>query len=108
MLVLHGIVFLNLFFPPVEVMFVEWFSVSKVFHIVFILMWRFGPLLLLSVRVQEYTGTLMELCQSRRGTLIDLKFTTPTRGSIVYEIPLAEVGVCTAKVNKLTFKTCGT
>lgn len=48
----------------------------------------------------------MELCQSRRGTLIDLKFTTPTRGSIVYEIPLAEVGVCTARVNELTCKTC--
>ncbi|CAM9276089.1 unnamed protein product [Ascophyllum nodosum] len=40
---------------------------------------------------QEYTGTLMELCQSRRGTLMDLKFATATRGSIVYEIPLAEV-----------------
>ena len=33
----------------------------------------------------------MELCQSRRGTLMDLKFATATRGSIVYEIPLAEV-----------------
>lgn len=41
--------------------------------------------------MQEYTGSLMELCQSRRGVLKDMKFVTPTRGSIVYEIPLAEV-----------------
>ncbi|CAN0329170.1 unnamed protein product [Pylaiella littoralis] len=40
---------------------------------------------------QEYTGTLMELCQTRRGVLMDMKFVTPTRGSIIYEIPLAEV-----------------
>ena len=40
---------------------------------------------------QEYTGALMELCQGRRGTMIDMKFVTATRGSIVYEIPLAEV-----------------
>lgn len=40
---------------------------------------------------QEYTGTLMELCQGRRGVLMDMKFVTPTRGSIVYEMPLAEV-----------------
>lgn len=40
---------------------------------------------------KEYTGSLMELCQGRRGTLIDMKFVTSTRGSIVYEIPLAEV-----------------
>ena len=40
---------------------------------------------------KEYTGALMELCQGRRGTLVDMKFVTSTRGSIVYEIPLAEV-----------------
>ncbi|CAM9430443.1 unnamed protein product [Ectocarpus sp. 4 AP-2014] len=40
---------------------------------------------------QEYTGTLMELCQSRRGVLMDMKFVTSARGSIIYEIPLAEV-----------------
>eukprot|EP00611_Tribonema_gayanum_P014998 TRINITY_DN2659_c1_g1_i1.p1 TRINITY_DN2659_c1_g1~~TRINITY_DN2659_c1_g1_i1.p1 ORF type:complete len:704 (-),score=246.06 TRINITY_DN2659_c1_g1_i1:10-1857(-) len=40
---------------------------------------------------QEYTGTLMELCQNRRGELKDLKFLTPTRGSIIYDMPLAEV-----------------
>lgn len=33
----------------------------------------------------------MELCQNRRGMLVDMKFVTATRGSIIYEIPLAEV-----------------
>ena len=42
-------------------------------------------------REQEYTGTLMELCQSRRGVLMDMKFASKARGSIIYEIPLAEV-----------------
>ncbi|CAN0344585.1 unnamed protein product, partial [Phaeothamnion confervicola] len=40
---------------------------------------------------QEYTGALMDLCQTRRGILKDMKFLTQSRGSIVYEIPLAEV-----------------
>ncbi|CAM9450287.1 unnamed protein product [Chrysoparadoxa australica] len=40
---------------------------------------------------QEYTGTLMDMCQTRRGELIDIKFVTPTRGSIIYDMPLAEV-----------------
>lgn len=36
----------------------------------------------------------MDLCQTRRGVLVDMKFVTPTRGSIIYEIPLAEVIEC--------------
>ena len=39
----------------------------------------------------EYTGSIMELAQSRRGELQDVKYLTPTRTSIVYELPLAEV-----------------
>lgn len=39
----------------------------------------------------EFTGSLMELGQSRRGDLKDVKYLTQTRTSIVYEIPLAEV-----------------
>lgn len=39
----------------------------------------------------DYTGTLMELAQNRRGELQDVKYLTQTRTSIVYELPLAEV-----------------
>jgi len=39
----------------------------------------------------EYNGPIMELCQDRRGELIDIKFLTPTRSTIIYEMPLAEV-----------------
>lgn len=33
----------------------------------------------------------MELAQDKRGQLKDIKYLTPTRSSLVYEIPLAEV-----------------
>jgi GTP-binding protein LepA len=39
----------------------------------------------------EYNGPVIELGQERRGELIDIKFLTPTRSTIVYELPLAEV-----------------
>ena len=39
----------------------------------------------------EFNGQLMELAQQRRGNLLDLKFLTPTRTTIIYEMPLAEV-----------------
>jgi GTP-binding protein LepA len=39
----------------------------------------------------EYNGAIMELCQERRGELIDISFVNPTRSTIVYEMPLAEV-----------------
>jgi len=40
---------------------------------------------------QEYSGALMELCQSRRGEYKDLKFLTQDRVSVKYDLPLAEV-----------------
>ncbi|MFP4296835.1 MAG: translation elongation factor 4 [Spirulinaceae cyanobacterium] len=40
---------------------------------------------------EEYVGTLMELCQTRRGEFKDMKYLTPTRTTLVYELPLAEV-----------------
>jgi GTP-binding protein LepA len=40
---------------------------------------------------KEYTGTLMELCQQRRGEYVDQKFLTEQRVSIKYDLPLAEV-----------------
>ncbi len=40
---------------------------------------------------EEFVGTLMELCQGRRGDFQDMKYLTPGRTTLVYEIPLAEV-----------------
>ncbi|HTL90017.1 MAG TPA: translation elongation factor 4 [Leptolyngbya sp.] len=40
---------------------------------------------------EAYVGTLMELCQSRRGVFKDMKYLTPGRTTLVYEVPLAEV-----------------
>jgi len=39
----------------------------------------------------EYNGAIIELGQERRGILLDIKYLTPTRSTIVYDIPLAEV-----------------
>ena len=39
----------------------------------------------------EFNGTLMGLCQERRGIFIDMKYITTDRVTLIYEIPLAEV-----------------
>jgi len=39
----------------------------------------------------EYTGTVMELCQNRRGELVKMEYLSPERVELVYRIPLAEV-----------------
>jgi len=39
----------------------------------------------------DYNGPIIELGQERRGILKDVKYLTPTRSTIVYELPLAEV-----------------
>ena len=41
----------------------------------------------------EYTGPLMELCQTRRGEMKRMEYLSPERVELVYEIPLAEVVV---------------
>jgi len=41
----------------------------------------------------EYTGTVMELCQSRRGEMQRMEYLSPERVELVYSIPLAEVVV---------------
>lgn len=40
-----------------------------------------------------YTGTLMDLCQSRRGVMQRMEYLSPERVELVYELPLAEVVV---------------
>ena len=42
---------------------------------------------------KDYTGTLMDLCQSRRGDLQKLEYLSPERVELHYLIPLAEVVV---------------
>jgi len=42
---------------------------------------------------KEYTGALMELCQSRRGEMKKMEYLSPERVELVYDIPLAEVVV---------------
>jgi GTP-binding protein LepA len=39
----------------------------------------------------EYNGAIIELGQERRGILKDIKFMSPTRSTISYELPLGEV-----------------
>jgi len=39
----------------------------------------------------DYTGTIMELCQSRRGQLDRMEYLSPERLELVYRLPLGEV-----------------
>ena len=39
----------------------------------------------------EYVGSIMELCQERRGKMIHMEYITPTRVLLHYEMPLNEV-----------------
>ncbi len=41
----------------------------------------------------DYTGPLMELCQSRRGEMKKMEYLSPERVELIYEVPLAEVVV---------------
>ncbi len=39
----------------------------------------------------EYTGTIMDLCQTRRGEMLSMSYISPERIELTYRIPLAEV-----------------
>ena len=39
----------------------------------------------------EYAGTLMDLCQTRRGEMKKIEYLSPERMELVYRVPLAEV-----------------
>jgi len=41
----------------------------------------------------EYTGTVMDLCQTRRGEMLRMEYLSPERIELVYRIPLGEVVV---------------
>ncbi|MDJ0626434.1 MAG: translation elongation factor 4 [Candidatus Caenarcaniphilales bacterium] len=40
---------------------------------------------------KDYVGTLMDLCQERRGVFIDMKHLDERRTVLIYELPLAEI-----------------
>ena len=40
---------------------------------------------------KDYVGAIMELCQQRRGTMLNMEYITETRVSLHYELPLNEV-----------------
>lgn len=41
---------------------------------------------------KDYVGSLMELCQGRRGDFVDMQYLTEHRTTLIYNLPLAEVG----------------
>ncbi|MFZ9018440.1 MAG: EF-Tu/IF-2/RF-3 family GTPase, partial [Ilumatobacteraceae bacterium] len=55
---------------------------------------------------KEYTGSLMELCQSRRGDMKRMEYLSPERVELDYEIPLAEV-VVNAGISEVLPAICG-
>jgi len=43
------------------------------------------------VAPSEYLGPVLELCQSRRGNLVDMRYLSPERAEVHYLLPLAEI-----------------
>jgi len=43
------------------------------------------------VTPSEYLGPVLELCQSRRGTMLDMKYLSPERAEVHYQLPLGEI-----------------
>jgi GTP-binding protein LepA len=39
----------------------------------------------------DYVGSVMELCQSKRGNFVDMQYLDEKRVSLIYEIPLSEI-----------------
>lgn len=40
---------------------------------------------------KDYVGSIMDLCQNRRGTMLSMEYITPERVTLHYELPLNEV-----------------
>jgi GTP-binding protein LepA len=50
------------------------------------------PMVLATIIVpSEFLGAVMELCQSRRGELLDMGYLSPQRAEVHYRLPLAEI-----------------
>lgn len=39
----------------------------------------------------DYVGSIMEICQNKRGTFVDMKYIDDTRVSLAYKMPLSEI-----------------
>jgi GTP-binding protein LepA len=39
----------------------------------------------------DYVGAVMELCQNKRGTYVDMQYIDTSRVQLIYELPLAEI-----------------
>lgn len=49
------------------------------------------PMIRLTIYVpKDYVGKVMQLCQDKRGTFINMDYITPERARTVYDLPLAE------------------
>jgi GTP-binding protein LepA len=50
------------------------------------------PVVLATIIVpSEFLGAVLELCQSRRGEMADIKYLSPKRAEVHYQLPLAEI-----------------
>lgn len=50
------------------------------------------PIVKASIMVpNDYVGTVMELCQDKRGTFINMEYITPQRVILTYRLPLGEI-----------------
>ncbi|MEX0755821.1 MAG: translation elongation factor 4 [Actinomycetota bacterium] len=50
------------------------------------------PVVLATVIVpKDYLGAVMDLCQSRRGEMVDMTYLSPQRAEVHYQLPLAEI-----------------
>ena len=50
------------------------------------------PVVLATIIVpSEFLGAVLELCQSRRGEMADIKYLSPERAEVHYQLPLAEI-----------------
>ena len=43
------------------------------------------------VTPSEYMGAVLELCQARRGSMVDIRYLSPERAEVHYLLPLAEI-----------------
>lgn len=63
----------------------------------------------------DYIGSIMELCQNKRGEYIDIEYIDDTRVNVIYEIPLAEIVYdffdklksCTKGYASFDYELCG-
>ena len=53
---------------------------------------------------EDYVGSVMELCQRKRGNFITMDYLSKARVNIIYEIPLSEIVYDFFDSLKITYK----